>query len=148
MHYNHTQVGHLMIIVMFGITLVFLNIWRYANYDQNLIGIFILILFIVGSFSTLNVMVDDNVVRIKFGYGIYRKRFPLNEIASVTTVRNHWYYGWGIRIWFWPRMMIYNVSGFEAVELIMKNGKRFRIGTDEPKKLERALLRTLKLSVS
>ncbi len=47
-----------------------------------------------------------------------------------------WYYGWGIRGWLWPKMWIYNVSGFDAVEIKLKNGKMYRIGTDEPKKLE------------
>jgi len=36
-------------------------------------------------------------------------------------------------------MWIFNVSGFDAVELIMKNGKIYRIGTDEPIKLESAI---------
>ena len=37
-------------------------------------------------------------------------------------------------------MCIYNVSGFDAVEIQLKNGKIYRIGTDEPKKLEQAIL--------
>ena len=36
-------------------------------------------------------------------------------------------------------MWIYNVSGFDAIELTMKNGKIYRIGTDEPEKLEAAI---------
>jgi hypothetical protein len=30
---------------------------------------------------------------------------------------------------------LYNVSGWEAVEVRFKNGKRFRLGSDEAKKL-------------
>jgi len=36
-------------------------------------------------------------------------------------------------------MWIFNVSGFDAVELVMKNGKIYRIGTDMPKELEVAI---------
>ena len=36
-------------------------------------------------------------------------------------------------------MWIYNVSGFDAVEIIMKNGKIYRIGTDVPEELEAAI---------
>jgi hypothetical protein len=57
-------------------------------------------------------------------------------------VKNHWYYGWGIR--FWPGMTIFNVSGFDAVEITMQNGRRYRIGTDEPAQLERVLLQVTK----
>jgi hypothetical protein len=55
-------------------------------------------------------------------------------------VKNKWYFGWGVRRWFWPKMWIYNVSGFDAVEIVLKNGNIYRIGTDEPEKLERAIL--------
>ena len=103
----------------------------------------ILILFFLASFSTLQVIVDENFLRIKFGYGIFRKKFPLHEIASVKKARNRWYYGWGIRVWFWPYMWIYNVSGFDTVEIVMKGGKRYRIGTDQPEELEQAILNSI-----
>jgi hypothetical protein len=41
-------------------------------------------------------------------------------------------------------MWIYSVSGFDAVEIKMKNGKRYRIGTDEPKNLEQAITASTK----
>ena len=44
-----------------------------------------------------------------------------------------------MRVCFWPYMWIYNVSGFDAVEIILKNGKIYRIGTDVPKELEVAI---------
>jgi len=107
-------------------------------------AIMVLIIFILASFGTLQVIVDEKYLRIKFGYGIYQKKFSLNDITSAKTVKNHWYYGWGIRGWLWPKMCIYNVSGFEAVEIILKNGKIYRIGTDEPKKMEQTILHSIK----
>jgi len=68
----------------------------------------------------------------------------LHDILSVKTVKNHRYYGRGIRGWLWPKMCIYNVSGFDAVEIKLKNGKIYRIGTDEPKKLEQMILQSIK----
>jgi hypothetical protein len=103
------------------------------------------ILFILASFATLTVSIDEKYLLIKFGYGIFRKSFLLNDVASVKAVKNHWYYGWGIRIWFWPYMWIYNISGFNAVEITLKNGKIYRIGTDEPEKLEQAISQLIKL---
>jgi len=41
-------------------------------------------------------------------------------------------------------MWIYNISGFDAVEIKMKNGKTYRIGTDEPQKLEQAIVHARK----
>jgi len=104
----------------------------------------LLILFILASFVSLTVAIDKNYLQIKLGYGLFKKRFALKEIISAKTVKNHWYYGWGIRLWLWPRMCIYNVSGFNAVEIKMKNGKMYRIGTDEPKNLKRAITQTIR----
>jgi hypothetical protein len=148
--YKHTQIGYLIIFVMLAIVLFFawLQITARAeppSYDSGtnfaVTATMALILFILASFSTLTVIIDENYLRIKFGYGIFWKKFLLNEIGSVRTVKNHWYYGWGIRLWFCPSMLIFNISGFGAVEITMKNGKIYRIGTDEPKELESAINR-------
>ena len=146
--YKHTQIGYLMLIFFLAVLVLFA--WMqitaraeppsyYSGTNFAITAIMVLILFILASFGALTVSVDERRMAIKFGYGIFRKSFALNEIASAAQVKNHWYYGWGIRLWFWPRMWIFNVSGFDAVEIRMKNGKIYRIGTDEPEKLEMAI---------
>lgn len=146
--YKHTQIGYLMLVVMLAVLMLF--VWAYITASTELpsvdsgpnfavTSVMALILFILASFGTLTTSVDENCLRVKFGYGIFSKRFPLNQIASAKSVKNHWYYGWGVKVWFWPYMWIYNVSGFDAVEIIMKNGRIYRIGTDEPMKLESAI---------
>jgi len=101
----------------------------------------VLILFILFSFGSLQVSIDKKYLRLKFGFGLFWKNFLLNEIVSVKTVKNHWYYGWGIRLI--PGGWLFNVSGFEAVELVMKNGKVYRIGTDEAEKLRQAVSQSI-----
>lgn len=146
--YKHTQIGYLMLVVTLSVLVFFtwLQITARAespSYDSGtnfaMTAMMALILFILTSFTTLTTSIDENHLWIKFGYGIFRNKFLLNEITSVAQVKNHWYYGWGIRLWFWPYMWIFNVSGFDAVEIRMKNGKIYRIGTDEPEKLETAI---------
>lgn len=146
--YKHTQIGYLMIVVTLVVLAFFAWIYTMAlaepvSTDSGpnlaLSVVMLLIIFILVLFTTLTVSIDQNYVRIKFGYGIFQKKFLLQDISSVKVVKNHWYYGWGIKLWLWPTMWIYNVSGFNAVELIMKNGKIYRIGTDEPVKLESAI---------
>lgn len=104
------------------------------------------IVFMLASFSTLKVSIDESSLRIKFGFGIFSKKFALNQIASVQAVQNRWYYGWGVRLWFWPKMWIYNVSGFQAVQITMKNGEVYRIGTDVPEALETAIQQSIHTS--
>jgi hypothetical protein len=64
---------------------------------------------------------------------VIRKRFTLDSIKEARAVRNKWYYGWGIRRA--PNAWLYNVSGLDSVEIELKNGKAYRIGTDQPEVL-------------
>ncbi|MBI4138054.1 MAG: hypothetical protein HY482_00470 [Candidatus Wildermuthbacteria bacterium] len=146
--YKHTQIGYLMLVITLVVLVFFAWIQITAraetpSYDSgaNFAGTFIMapILFILASFSTLTVSIHEQFLKICFGWGIFCKKFSLTDIATVRKVKNHWYYGWGIRLRFWPKMWIFNVSGFDAVELTMQNGRIYRIGTDEPEKLEAAI---------
>ena len=146
--YKHTQIGYLMLVVTFAVLVFFA--WAYITARAEppsyysgtnflITAIMVLILFTIASFTTLTTSIDKNCLQIKFGYGIFRKKFLLSEIVSTKQVKNHWYYGWGIRLWLWPKMWVYNVSGFDAVEITMRNGKIYRIGTDTPSELEAAI---------
>jgi len=106
-------------------------------------SIMMMIVLILISFITLTVTLNHQHLQVKFGYGIYQKKFAINEILSVKAVKNRWYYGRGIRRRPWPKMRIYNVSGFDAIEIKLRNGKVYRIGTDQPKQLEQAILQSL-----
>ncbi|MBT4192018.1 MAG: hypothetical protein HOE11_01805 [Candidatus Diapherotrites archaeon] len=139
MDYDHTQTGYLIIIALILVALLFGFIFTQIEFHYALLVLMIAILLLLTSFLTLNVTVNKNYLRIKFGYGIFSKSFKIKEITSVKAVRNKWYYGWGIRFWWKPRMIIYNVSGYDAVEIKLKNKRIYRIGTDEPKQLEQAI---------
>ena len=87
--------------------------------------------------DSLTVRISNNFIEIRFGIGIIRKQFAIAKIQSATIVRNKWYYGWGIRLT--PHGWLYNVAGLDAVEIRLNNGKQYRIGTDEPKELHKAI---------
>src|SRR3989344_4352481 len=152
--YKHTQIGYLTLVVTFAVLVLFAWLQITARAEPPSVNsgtnfaftaIMVLILFILASFTTLTVSIDGNCLRVKFGYGIFRKKFMLSEIVLAKQVKNHWYYGWGIRLWLWPKIWIYNVSGFDAVEINMKNGNVYRIGTDEPERLEVAIKRAINI---
>ena len=100
--------------------------------------IVILIGLIVGAlFWGLTVEVNKDVVRLSFGFGIIHRSIPRERIATVTQVRNRWWYRLGIK---WtPHGWMWSISGLDAVELTYHDGKKFRIGTDEPEALLEAL---------
>ncbi len=103
MNYKHTQIGYLMIVVTLAVLMLFTraNIMASAeppsaDSGTNLLvtTIMVLILLILTSFTSLQVIIDEKYLRIKFGYGIFQKKFSLNDITFAKTVKNHWYYGW------------------------------------------------------
>jgi hypothetical protein len=93
-------------------------------------------------FSSLTVVISDSDLEFWFGVGIWHKKIPITEIAGSTVVKNSWWYGWGIRLT--PHGWLYNVAGWEAVEILLKSGKKIRIGTDEPEKLSLAIDRAIR----
>jgi hypothetical protein len=110
-----------------------------ANAGINWIAIAVMVIIAIALvlFSSLTVVISKDELEAWFGPGLIRKRFKLQDIESCQIVRNPFYYGWGIRLT--PHGWLYNVSGFSAVEIRFRTGKKFRIGTDEPQQLEMAI---------
>jgi len=139
--YEHTQVGYMTIVVITAV-MVLLGI-VHANTGMNWIAIMALVIIgaVLVIFSSLTVAILEDDLEIRFGPGPIRKKFKLREIDSCQIVKNPWYYGWGIRLT--PHGWLYRVSGTDAVEIRMKNGKRYRIGTNVPDELQEAVLQAI-----
>ncbi len=139
--YRHTQFGKVIVVTTAAIIpLAALPAWLagIATAAWLILGSMVVVLAL---FASLTVEIDAEHLRIRFGIGLIRKRFPLDQIDTCRPVTNPWIYGWGIRLT--PHGWLYNVSGQEAVELKMKSGKTCRIGTDEPEVLIAALQEAL-----
>ena len=136
--YEHTQAGTLMRLV-FGGGLVISGgaaVWAAINDPSSAlvpIGIVVVFVTCVFLFHALTVSVSCDTIVLRFGIGLIRKRFAVADIQKAVLVRNHWYYGWGIKLT--PHGWLYNVSGFDAVEIQLSSGRKYRIGTDEPDEL-------------
>jgi len=88
-------------------------------------------------FSSLTIQVNDHELVSWFGPGFWHVRAPLQRMAGVERTSSSALEGWGIRIT--TRGMLYNVSGRDAVEIRLDDGRRFRVGTDDPDGLVAAL---------
>jgi hypothetical protein len=135
--YEHTQVGYLIITAMAAVMVLIGVILANSGINWIAIGVLVFIAVALVLFSSLTVVIREEEMEARFGPGPIRKRFKLNEIESCQVVKNHWYYGWGIRLT--PHGVLFNVSGFHAVEIKLRTGKKFRIGTDVPQELEGAI---------
>ena len=131
MNYKHSQTWYVIIWVLLLILLYFIWIylftWEYiAFYIWLAISLPILLLF-----YNLTVEIDNTHININFWIWIIKRSFLLSDINKIERVKNKWYYWWWIRMLFWPNIVIYNVSWFDAVELHMSGDRVIRIWSDE-----------------
>jgi hypothetical protein len=135
MHYRHAQTGT---FIISGMAFVFVMLFVIPlPMPLFALAIAVVMLF-TAMFYRLTVEIQSDVLTCSFGIGLIRRNIPLTDIEQALSVKNPWLMGWGIR-WLPGRYWLWNVSGLLAVELTMTNGKRFRIGTDEPEKLVNAI---------
>jgi hypothetical protein len=143
--YTHTQTGWVTIIALDGAIVAIGAANRMLGPGSPNRGFVIATMFLLALliplFGWLKVTVDSEAVTATFGIGLVRKRIMLDDIAGAARVRTRWYYGWGMRMG--PNGWLYNVSGFDAVELTLKKGGTFTIGSDEPEQLLAAVRRRI-----
>lgn len=134
--YRHTQAGWQVYGVLIPMTLFLM--YTLITREPAVFGLLALIFAVVVTlFGWLTVHINARRLLIKFGVGLIRRTISLDTVRSFAPVRNRWWYGWGVR--FTPHGILYNVSGLQAVELLLHDGRRVRVGTDEPEALARAL---------
>jgi len=145
--YKETQIAWLIFVFIVPVQLLLTYFFVYGIGDNPLgiksfaIGQGVLT-FSYLLFYGMTTTVTSEKILIVFGIGIITIRIPLKRIATMTPVKNPWYYGWGIR--FIPGGMLYNISGSQGVELQFNDSNRvIRIGTKDPQHLKREIEKRL-----
>lgn len=129
--YEHTQIGHVIIWSLLAIILIASGglIGSPAHREPPLIVSFILLVCLV-LFYRLRITIEGEALCASFGPGIIRKRVRLAEIVGCEPTRIRCWYGGGIHLT--PYGWLYNVSGFDAVAITLRDGRKFAFGTDDP----------------
>ena len=137
LRYRHTQFGTVVVVSLLLSAVLFAGLGMMNGLTPlAVIGPALMAVFLA-LFYALTVEIDATHLTFRFGIGWIRKRVPLAEIVEAKPVRNSWLYGWGIHRT--PHGGLYNVSGWEAVEITLTSGQRLRLGTDEPRPLTQAI---------
>ena len=134
--YQHTQRGPRIVILMVVLAVVGAVVGSLFN---PVLFVTVPILLVTAwLFSSLTIAIADGELRWHFGPGLIRKKVSVGEIASAKVVRTNALEGWGIHLsrFGW----LYNIAGFNAVAITLKNGKHFALGTDEPDHLAEQIL--------
>jgi hypothetical protein len=137
--YRHTQLGPLLLLSTIpGSTAL---LFGAAVYDGALSAGLLTLAVVLGgvayAFSSLTVEVTAEELTWRFGPGVFRGRVPRVDIIAATPVENPWWWGWGVHLT--PRGWLYNISGLRAVEIALRDGTTFRLGSDDAAALARAL---------
>ncbi len=134
--YIHKQVS---ILALFSgaLAMVAMLAWFESSGDPIALLVAGLTGLLIAIFHALTIKVDKINLTWHFGFRMFAKSVPLANVADVAPVRNRWWYGWGIR--YTSHGWLYNVSGLGAVEVTRRDGKTFRLGTDEPDVLTNAI---------
>ena len=91
--------------------------------------------------SRMTLAVEGGRLRWSFGFGWPRFSLPLADIESIAVTRTTFWQGWGIHRT--RQGWLYNISGWDAVLVTRKDGKKVLLGTDEPRRLKAAVERAL-----
>lgn len=127
-NYKHTQRGTVITVAMLIMFVILLGLGAFVAYQFFITAP--LLLLGVWLFDSLTIEIADSELRWHFGCGLIHKHIKLPEISSARVVRTNFLEGWGIH---YSRFgWLYNVSGYDAVAVTLRNGKRFALGTDEP----------------
>ncbi len=138
--YEHTQIGHVIIWSLVAIILIASSglMGSSAHRGPPVIVSIILLVWLV-LFYRLRISIDEETLCASFGIGVIRKRVGLAEIVACEPIRIRWWNGWGIHLT--PCGWLYNVSGFDAVAITLRDGRKFAFGTDDPHGLVDAIRR-------
>lgn len=138
MRYKHTQTAPLSLILS-AVGMAMLIGARQIPQPETSLVLFVIagIVFLLAlSFGQLTVRDDDNHLLIRFGpLPVFRRRIAYADMQNVERARTTILDGWGVHLspsggWTW------NLWGFDCVDVHFKTGRKLRIGTDDPKRLE------------
>jgi hypothetical protein len=141
--YKNTQIGYMVIIP----SIILIVIIILVPFPKAPVLLFPLVLIgtviIVALFATLTVEVTEVHLKFRFGIGIIHKRILISDIASCKATHTLMP-SWGISRT--RRGWLYNISGFNLVEITLKNGKQLFLGTDELEDLCNVITKAITIS--
>lgn len=138
--YKHTQFGTLTIIILLVVGILLSPIILSLITEGRgllILSMVVLYLLTLTFFYAFTVEISERRVKWWFGIGAIRKSCLLKEVQSTKEVKNPWYYLWGIKSI--PGGWLYAIAPGSAVELVFKDGKVVRLGTNRPEELRKAI---------
>ncbi|NNJ88946.1 MAG: hypothetical protein HKP53_06060 [Eudoraea sp.] len=131
--------GGLLLIPIYGIIQQIVFEQPFGDQPMSDLG---LIIFFIGMLAIcyflwmlkLRTTITKDEIRIHF-LPLAKKRFLWKDVEQAQIVKYSPLIGYGLRIWT-PHGTVYNVKGNRGLFLILKNGKKYMIGTQRHREVE------------
>lgn len=136
MSYAHTQRGGLHWLLWGTAALCFLGAWGARQEGETaavaiLAGVGVISGVFALCFLSLTVQGGGDALDVRFGpIALFKTRIPYGKIERPVRARSALIDGWGVH-WIPGRGWTWNLWGRDCVEMTV-DGKRMRIGTDDP----------------
>jgi hypothetical protein len=130
--YEHRQWAplNLLIVIVTAVAAMFAGPRYGPVYALTILGALV--------FARLTTRVDREGISWSFTLGVPAGRLVFAELDHAELTRTNLFEGWGLHWSIWHGW-VWNVWGFRAVELFLRNGQRETIGTDDPQGLFAAI---------
>ena len=149
-HYRNSEFSNATLVLLL-FWAVALTSWLRSLYQVQNYQVFVLVLGLFLSifllFYALHIKIAHNTLEVRFGIGLIKWTFALDQITAATLVKNPWYYFWGIKSIRGGCYIAANPGN--AVQLNFTDGRIIRLGSLQPEALKEALdsnLQTAKLA--
>ena len=143
--YDHVQRGPLYVLILIP-SLIAFAVASPTDDPQIrtlLFAVGVITLFLAACFANLRVRDGGDALEVVYGpLPLFKKRFRYDEMLSAEAARSDFLDGWGIH-WIVGRGWIYNLWGYDCVAVQRADGKRLRVGTDDPKGLTSFLVQRI-----
>ena len=140
--YRYTQIG-IVTILMIALAGAFTSFVfnsgfeSYAGLVRILAGLVVVGLFILAlaAFYSFTIQIASGKLNFWFGFGVGKRSIDIADIRSIEIVKTPWYYFWGIKSI--PGGWLYSIApGGWAIELVLTDGRKIRLGTDRPEEIK------------
>lgn len=144
-HYQHTQYGKLIIIIIALLTLITLTFSiietdRFSITTTETAFVLIIFFIIFLMFYKLTITITNEEIEAKFGIGLLKRSLKVKDINynTIEKIKVPFLYGIGIRLT--PYGWLYNVNTGHAIKM-KSDTKTFFVGTEDFEKIHSILLK-------
>lgn len=122
------------------IAALYVNAWHGYFALAQTVAMLLLLGLALSAFTRLTIHVDATAVTWRFGWGFPSGSIAMGEIDRAETTQTNLLEGFGIHWTIWHGWL-WNVGGFQAVEIFKTGGGGVTLGTDDPQGLMEAIER-------